>query len=250
MTHTTLADWLRQAPFGLTLSSGFFGFFAHTGVLAALEEAELTPACASGSSAGALVTGLWAAGMTSAAIEDELLRLQREHFWDPGLGLGVLRGRLFQAKLAALLPVERFEMCRVPLAVSVFDVRTRRTEVVQSGALEPAIRASCTLPVLFQPAWVGGRPLLDGGILDRPGLAGMSHPRVLYHHLSSRSPWRRAKALALPERPGLTSLVLDGLPRVTPFHLERGREALVRARDAARRALEAPIVDGVARQRS
>ncbi|MCA9643918.1 MAG: patatin-like phospholipase family protein, partial [Myxococcales bacterium] len=65
------------------MSSGFFGFFAHAGVLRALERAELTPRAVSGSSAGALVTGLWAAGLGAEAIEDELMRLERDHFWDP-----------------------------------------------------------------------------------------------------------------------------------------------------------------------
>ena len=51
----TLADWLALEPFGLTLSSGFFGFFAHAGVVQALAERKLQPASLSGSSAGALI---------------------------------------------------------------------------------------------------------------------------------------------------------------------------------------------------
>ena len=53
----TLRTWLTEAPFTLGMSSGFFGFFAHAGVLAALEEQGLTPRAVAGSSAGALVTG-------------------------------------------------------------------------------------------------------------------------------------------------------------------------------------------------
>jgi NTE family protein len=49
-----LADLLRHDPFELILSPGFFGFFAHAGVVRALEEAGLVPAAAGGSSAGAL----------------------------------------------------------------------------------------------------------------------------------------------------------------------------------------------------
>ena len=54
----THADWLREQPFTLALSAGFFGFFAHAGVLRALEEQELRPARVVGASAGALSGGL------------------------------------------------------------------------------------------------------------------------------------------------------------------------------------------------
>ncbi|MGE0321954.1 MAG: patatin-like phospholipase family protein [Polyangiaceae bacterium] len=251
MARELLGEWLSREPFALTMSSGFFGFFAHAGVLRALEHAELTPRAVSGSSAGALVTGLWAAGLGAEAIEDELMRLEREHFWDPSVGLGLLRGERFRDKLESLLPVARFEDCRVPAAISVFDVYSRETRVMREGALAPAIRASCTLPFLFQPMWHDGRPLLDGGILDRPGLAGMGHERLLYHHLASKSPWRRRGSVALqvPQRAGLCALVIEELQRVNPFQLRRGRKAFRQAEDATRRALELPVHAGEVRVR-
>src|SRR5690606_33221631 len=51
LTHS---DWLAREPFTLALSAGFFGFFAHTGVLLALEHAGLRPRRIVGVSAGAL----------------------------------------------------------------------------------------------------------------------------------------------------------------------------------------------------
>ncbi len=240
----TLAEWLAGAPFALAMSSGFFGFFAHCGMLRALEEAGLAPARLAGSSAGALVGGLWAAGLDGAALEAELLRLRRQDFWDPAPGPGLLRGRLFRRRLEALLPARRFEECRAPLAVSSFDLFARRTRVLAAGELAPAIHASCAVPFLFQPVWLEGRPLVDGGVADRPGLAGVpSGERVLFHHLASRSPWRRrgSPALRVPERAGLVALAIEGLPRVDPFHLEHGPRALESARAATRLALAAPV---------
>lgn len=228
------------------MSAGFFGFFAHTGMLAALERAGLRPTKVTGASAGALVAGLWAAGLDTDAISEELLALRREDFWDPALGLGLLRGELFQKRLARLLPVTEFERCRVPVALSVYDVFARRTRVVSSGALGPAIQASCTLPGLFHPRVHEGRTVLDGGILDRPGIEGVEPgERVLHHHLASRSPWRRSKGMAPPRRPGLVALVLNGLPRSGPFRLDRGRAALQVARLATERALDLPISSDV-----
>jgi len=247
MPSPTLASFLSE-PFALTMSSGFFSFFAHTGMLSVLEERALVPTRISGSSAGALVGGAFAAGLSTARLEAELTGLERRDFWDPRPGLGLLRGRLFDARLRAMLPVSTFEACRIPAAVSVFDVRTRATEVRSSGDLALAIRASCTVPVLFHPVWAGRRPLLDGGILDRPGLAGMpAGQRVLFHHIVSRSPWRKAdsEGLRIPQRENMVTLKIHGLPRSGPFRLGEGRRALALAREATRRALTKPIVGGV-----
>jgi NTE family protein len=242
MSNRTLAEWLREGPFALTMSSGFFAFYAHTGFLTALEDAGLVPVRVSGSSAGALVGASWAGGVDAPRLAGELERLERRDFWDPGLGAGLLRGRLFRERLERLLSVPTFDRCRVPAAVSVFDVRTRTTRVLERGELAPAICASCALPVLFQPVRIDGRAYLDGGILDRPGLLGMpaSEPRVLFHHLASKSPWR--SKIEVPARAGMLTFTVDGLPRSGPFKLEEGRRAFRAAREATRRALERPVV--------
>ncbi len=249
-TTQTLGEWLREAPFSLAMSSGFFGFFAHCGALTALEDSGHVPVSLAGSSAGALVTGLWAAGLDATAQRRALEALRREDFWDPAPGAGLLRGALFRRKLEALLPVERFDQCRASVALSVYDLRERRTRVLREGSLAAAIHSSCALPVLFQPVRHEGRWLLDGGVLDRAGLEGIPpRTRVLHHHLSSRSPWRSAQSAALrpPKREGLVALVIDGVPRTGPFKLAVGAEAFERARAAAERALRAPVVDGVVR---
>jgi NTE family protein len=244
----TLREWMRERPFTLVLSSGFFGFFAHTGLVTVLEEEGLRPAALAGSSAGALVAGLWASGVDGARLRDELHALRREDFWDPRPGFGLLRGDLFRARLDALLGTPSFEGCRVPLSISVFDVLGRRTRVLAAGPLAPAIQASCAVPLLFQPIWIDGRPHLDGGIADRPGLEGVpAGARVLHHHLASRSPWRAkgGSSLAIPERHGLLALVLGHLPRVGPFRLEQGPRAFDAARRAARDALRRPVEGAV-----
>lgn len=250
MTQPTLREWLKSAPFSLAMSSGFFGFFAHAGVLSVLEEEGLKPRRCSGSSAGALVTGLWSAGVPATTLRDELLSLERREFWDPRPGPGLLRGKRFLKKLESLLPVGTFETCRVPVAVSVYDVIKNRTAVRETGPLAPALVASCALPGMFQPVWLDGRPYSDGGILDRPGLAGMpSSERVLYHHLASKSPWRKKGSVALqvPARGDLAALVIEQLPRVNPFRLERGRDAFHKAADAARRSMDLPVLGGEVR---
>lgn len=241
----TLREWLVAEPYTLAMSSGFFGFFAHTGVLRVLEDEGLLPVRAAGSSAGALVTGCWCAGVSSLALYDRLSGLERAQFWDPAPGLGLLRGARFARLLEGLLPVRTFEECRVPCAMSVFDVAAGCTRVLAAGPLAPAIRASCTVPGMFQPVWLGGRALVDGGLLDRPGLAGVQvGERVFYHHLTSRLPWRSARSLLkrdAPTRPGMVALEIADLPRLDPFHIERGLHAMDTASLAMRNALQRPM---------
>lgn len=247
-TPPTLRTWLAERPFALAMSSGFFSFYAHTGFVLALEEAGLVPSRVAGSSAGALVGGLWAAGLDACAIREALFALRREDFWDPAPGLGLLRGRAFRALLDAHLPVPRFEDCRVPASVSVFDLRRRRTDVLADGELASALHASCALPMLFQPVRRGRALLSDGGIADRSGLAGVAPDRrVLYHHIGSRSPWRRrgSPALRVPTRPHLVALRIADLPRPSPFHLDRGRAAFDAAYRATRAALDRPLAGAV-----
>lgn len=243
----TLREWLAEAPFALGMSSGFFAFFAHAGVLEVLEEHGLVPVRVAGSSAGALVLGLWAGGMEAAQIGEELSRLRRADFWDPAPGPGLLRGRRFRERVGSLLRVGRFEEARVPVAVSSYDLLARRTRVLDRGPLARGICASCAVPFLFQPVWIDGRPHLDGGVADRPGLAGIpTGTRLLFHHIASRSPWRRrgGAAMRIPERSKMTTLVIEGLPRVHPFALERGVRARALARRAAEAALDRPVVGG------
>lgn len=271
-TAGSLAELLRGAPFELILSSGFFGFFAHTGVMAALEEAGLQPALLGGSSAGALVAGLWGAGLSAATIRERLFALRRQDFWDPdptlGLrargghaaggagdgdddggdgGLGLLRGRAFEALLQdalASVGVRDFADCRLPVRVVVYDLAERATRVLSSGPLTPALRASCSVPGLFKPRRVAGRRYVDGGVSDRPGIsAATPGARVLYHHLPANSPWRRftPSQNQPPARPRLHLLHEPTLPRLSPFHLSRGPAAYALAHEMTLRRLAEPI---------
>lgn len=245
----TLSQWLAADRFGLTLSSGFFGFYAHCGMFSALEDAALQPSELSGASAGGLIAALWASGLSTSEISRRLLELDRQTFWDPGFGPGLLRGAKFRALLRELMPAQRFEQCRIPLALSVYDLGSRRTHVIQEGDLVSAVYATCCLPLLFQPIRINRRTVVDGGVADRPGLAGMRATRVLYHHLASRSPWRRKNGAhtQLPIRENLQTLVIDGLPRVGPNKLQAGKQAYAMARLATQQALQQPLAGPVQR---
>lgn len=258
---TTRADALAATPFTLVLSAGFFGFYAHAGLLCALEQAGLSPARIVGTSAGAISGGIWAAGVPSRGIVEVLEQLRRDDFWDPswtraserdhdpGTRLGLLRGRKFDALLQRALagaarPVERIEDCAIPFAAVTHDLRGRRTCVHELGPLRPAIRASAALPIMFGPVKIDGRLHADGGISDRPGFSAVQpDERVLYHHLPHRSRWPRLSGNEAAERRSSTRrevIVIDDLPRVHPAALDRGPQALEHARAATLRWLAQP----------
>ena len=238
---TTLRHWLLEQPTTLAMSSGFFGFFAHLGVVTALEEMNFKPQKVVGSSAGALIGSLWASGMSPEAIRGLLFGLQRKDFWDPGFGRGLLKGAKFREMLKSNLPVQNMEDCRFPLALSVYDKNKKSTFVVQEGCLATAIYASCAVPILFQPVRLAGRLGADGGVLDRHGMLGAQEgERIFYHHLNSRSPWRKkdSPALAVPQRENMKALIIDGLPRLGPFKLELGPIAFDKGLKGAREGFE------------
>lgn len=238
------AEALSQQPFTLCLSAGFFGFFAHTGVLAALEAANLRPQRVVGVSAGSLAGGLWALGMPAAALRERLHAVDRREFWDPGLPLGgLLRGRKFERVLDEIIePLgrTRLEQAPIPATVVVWELRRRRLLRLDRGPASAAIRASCALPGLFRPVRVGGRLCLDGGVGDRLGATALrKQERAVVVDLPHQTPWPEFGKEPQPPSSAFR-FVPRGLPRVHPFALERGADATERAQKQFRAWLEAP----------
>jgi len=238
--------WLEESPFTLMLSAGFFGFFAHTGLLRALEDRGLKPRRVIGVSAGSLAGGLWASGMDAGAIADELVSLRRQDFWDPGLPLGgLLRGKKFRDRLGLLLRrlgISNIEQTPTAFAPIVHDVLRRKPVALREGPLDEAIVASCTVPAMFRPVLSRGRVLVDGGVSDRCGFTALDGDRrVLLHFLPSRRrvKWG-ARAPTPTEVPGAESLLLltPDLPKVSPFALDQGPLAYTRAYEHVQRWLE------------
>ena len=243
----TLRDWLTDQPFTLAMSSGFFGFFAHGGMLAAMCDESIFPAELSGSSAGALTAGLWAAGLEPGEIRELFVSLRKKDFWDPGPGPGWLKGHRFRALIRDASPVSRLEACRRPMSVSVFDLSRMSTRVLTSGDLASALYASCAVPFMFRPLAHAGGLLVDGGLRDRPGLAGISPGRrVLCHHIPARA--SRASGAGsgprIPRRYNMAALAVLDLPRPGPGALHAGPAAWSAAREATLRALDLPLRSG------
>lgn len=154
----------------LVLSSGFLAFARHVGVLAAMEEHGLRPDAICGTSSGALVGALWAAGHRA----EEIGRVLSERAPIAGLRLratpwsGLFSLAPLLERLESMLPAT-IEASPVPLAVGVMGPG-RRHQLLTAGPLPQAVVASCAMPHVFAPILIDGTRYQDGGAVDRLGL--------------------------------------------------------------------------------
>ena len=153
---------------GLALSGGAARGMAHIGVLRALEENAIPIDAIAGASAGALVGGLYAAGLSIAQLEAMARRFRWRHMGRVGFSrLGLQSNAPMEIFLRAHLPVTRFEDLRLPFAALATDLPNGTVVVMRDqGDLTFAIRASVCLPAFYVPVRdPEGRLLVDGGLV-------------------------------------------------------------------------------------
>ncbi len=176
---------------GLVLSGGGARAFAHIGALRVLEERGIHADVIAGTSMGAIVGAMVAAGHGSAEIRSIVDALGWRDVVDVSLQGGLMKGEKLGQFLAAYLP-ERFEDLDMPLAVTTTDIETGEEIVLQRGPLIPALRASSCYPGAFDPVVIDGRTLADGGIVNNLPVEAVAlmHPTVTI--ASDATPPRRA----------------------------------------------------------
>lgn len=197
------------------LSSSFFGYYAHLGMLTAMDAAGIRPGRIAGASAGALAGGLWASGLRGEALERIIYDFHfLRAFFDlgafyrwPGIvtslgGSGLLSGSRMRRYLAKHLGERRIEDLREPrLEVAVANLTTKRGELRARGPLNDFMIASCAMPVLFKPQSIEGSEYLDGGVanetpfdhwLDDPTVHTIVVHRIRHTTEMGGIPWRTA----------------------------------------------------------
>jgi NTE family protein len=167
---------------GIALGAGGAKGIAHIPMLEALDELGITPHRIAGCSIGAVIGALYASGVTAAGIREAVHRVaitrgetSKGPFSDRGLGRwvsmidpdfsrsGLIKSEAIMAALCRDARCETFEDLVIPFMVVATDFWERRTVVLDSGPLKPAVQASMALPGLFAPVELGGRVLIDGG---------------------------------------------------------------------------------------
>ncbi len=161
----------------LALGSGGARGYAHIGVIEALQARGYDIVGVAGSSMGALVGGLQAAGRLDEFAEWAKSLTQRTilRLLDPSISAaGVMRaGKILDAVRDILGPVA-IEDLRIPYTAVATDLLAGKSVWFQRGPLDEAIRASIAIPGVIAPHTLDGRLLADGGILDPLPMAPLS----------------------------------------------------------------------------
>jgi len=158
----------ERPTIGLALSGGAARGMAHVGVLRALIENGIPIDCIAGTSAGSLVAGAFASGLSIDEIEDFGRSLRWRHIGRVTMSrLGVQSNERFEHYLRARLPITKFEDLPIPFAAVATDLKTGGAVIMRDkGDVPFAIRASCTIPGWYVPVTdEQGRQLVDGGLV-------------------------------------------------------------------------------------
>ncbi len=152
---------------GLVLSGGGFKGVAHIGVIKALEELGISTAYISGSSAGALVGALYAAGHEPQTILNFFKKTSLFNFNRfTRKKAGFLDSEKFYSDLLTFFPDNSFESLQKKMFVTTTNLIEGKTEVFSTGQLIKPLLASAAFPGVFSPVTIQNELYADGGILD------------------------------------------------------------------------------------
>ena len=164
----------RRPTTGLVLSAGSLRGVAHVGVIQALEDAGFPVDVVAGTSMGAVMGSMYAAGLPLSKL------------WEVGSGIRIDTGNdLSKRRLISLVLFDellssenterllrtgfgrmRFDEAPKPFACVAMDVYTGEAIIFREGEIAPAVRASMNLPGIFKPIEYRHRYLVDGGVVD------------------------------------------------------------------------------------
>lgn len=152
---------------GLVLSGGGVRAIAHIGLIKVLLENNIIPTQISGTSAGALIAALYAAGYSP----EEMLSFFEE---TPILKFslfalnktGIIDGEKYTSLFEKFFPLNSFEKLNYPITVTATNLISGNLEYFNKGELIKPLLASSALPPIFSPIEIKGDLFSDGGILN------------------------------------------------------------------------------------
>lgn len=163
------ADDSLRPRVALALGSGGARGYAHIGVIHELHDRGYQIVGIAGSSMGALVGGLHAAGRLDEFADWARSLTQRAilRLLDPSISAaGVLRAEKILDAVRDILGAATIEQLSIPYTAVATDLLAGKSVWLQRGPVDEAIRASIAIPGVIAPHVVDGRLLADGGILD------------------------------------------------------------------------------------
>lgn len=162
---------LKKRRIGLALGSGAARGLAHIGVLRVLQEERIPIDMVAGTSAGAMIGGLYAHGKDLEELESlaaELKAPKLISLVDPSIPRsGFIAGRNVRRLLSSYFEGDvQFDQLKLPFACVATDVETGEEIVFDQGSVLDAIRASISIPGVFSVARWKGRHLVDGALVN------------------------------------------------------------------------------------
>jgi len=154
---------------GLALGGGAARGFAHVGVIQVLEEAGIRPVLVSGTSAGSLVAAIYASGKSGKQLQQVAETMEEATFADwtlPLFNRGMLRGDALAKYVNAQVGSRLIEDLPLPLGIVATDLNSGQSMLFQRGDTGTAVRASSSVPAVFQPVRISGRDYVDGGLVS------------------------------------------------------------------------------------
>ncbi|WP_179958101.1 patatin-like phospholipase family protein [Chitinimonas arctica] len=158
---------LRVPRIGIALGGGAAKGFAHIGVLKALEAQGLAPVAVAGTSAGSLVGALYASGMDGFALQERSFGLDEAQMRDFSFGgTGLVKGEKLQDYVNEQVKNRPIERMPKPFAAVATELDTGQRIVFRRGNTGQAVRASCSIPGVFQPVLISAKRYVDGGVVS------------------------------------------------------------------------------------
>ncbi|KRG79302.1 Patatin [Stenotrophomonas ginsengisoli] len=152
---------------GVALGGGAAKGFAHIGVIKMLEANGFEPVVISGTSAGSVVGALYASGMNAFEMQEKAVALDQAEIRDVRLfSGGVIQGQKLQDYINGLLGNRNLQQMRKPLAVVATQLETGERTVFTRGNTGQAVRASSSIPGVFEPVSISGKTYVDGGVVS------------------------------------------------------------------------------------
>jgi NTE family protein len=157
----------KPAVIAVVLGAGASKGFAHVGVLKVLESRKIPVHMIVGTSVGSFVGSLYAYGYDAYKLQTLALPLERDELVDLTLpDNGFVKGEKLERyvnRMVRQTPIEKF---RIPFHAVATNIQTGEEVVFGAGNAGIAVRASCSIPGIFQPTKISGKTYVDGGLVS------------------------------------------------------------------------------------
>jgi NTE family protein len=185
-----MARLFRTPKLGLALSGGAARGLAHIGVSKVMQEEKMPVEFVAGTSVGSLMGALFAAGMTWREMADAARRIKWKDLARITLSpLGMAENDRLKNVIDKLIGGKRFEDLPLRFAAVAVDLGSGRPVVLSTGSVADAVRASASIPGIFEPAILDGRYLVDGGLVNNLPVdvaRGLGAKKVIAVELNAR----------------------------------------------------------------